>query len=103
MNRKCEVCGQTKADGEFSKAYPNRCKKCVAQKARESRAAKSVQEDMAGIIIPGTVLDSLPDWEQRRYDLALTIFLNELSTGSAGIVAARHAREAADNFIKEMK
>lgn len=53
--------------------------------------------------IPGTILDSQPDWEQRRYDLALTIFLEALHDGEPPLLAAQQARDAADNFITTMQ
>lgn len=44
--KKCEVCGETKPVGEFSKSYPRRCKACVAEHMREvRRAAKAGCED----------------------------------------------------------
>lgn len=35
--RKCEICGKTKPQNEFSKSYKNRCKTCVADLTREKR------------------------------------------------------------------
>lgn len=43
--KKCEVCGETKPVGEFSKSYPRRCKECVAQHMREVRRAARQQDD----------------------------------------------------------
>lgn len=38
-HKKCEVCGETKPVGEFSKSYPRRCKECVARHTRMLRRA----------------------------------------------------------------
>lgn len=35
--KKCEICGQFKPLGDFSKSYKNRCKPCVAEAARNER------------------------------------------------------------------
>lgn len=44
--KKCEVCGETKPVGDFSKSYPRQCKECVAQHMREVRRA--AREDNRG-------------------------------------------------------
>lgn len=36
--RICILCGETKPLDDFSKSYPYRCKKCVAEQARIKRA-----------------------------------------------------------------
>lgn len=36
--KNCEVCGEMKPLDDFSKSYPNRCKKCVAEQTRIKRA-----------------------------------------------------------------
>lgn len=38
--KKCEVCGEKKPIQDFSKAYKNRCKACVAAEARMHRASQ---------------------------------------------------------------
>lgn len=38
--KKCEVCGEIKPIQDFSKAYKNRCKACVAAEARMHRASQ---------------------------------------------------------------
>lgn len=38
ITKKCEICGEIKFIGEFSKSYKNRCKKCVAEQTRSVRA-----------------------------------------------------------------
>lgn len=35
--KKCDICGQYKPLGNFSKSYKNRCKACVAEAARNER------------------------------------------------------------------
>ena len=35
--KKCEICGQMKPLGDFSKSYKHRCKACVAEAARSDR------------------------------------------------------------------
>lgn len=97
--RTCEICGRPTDEADFSKSYKRRCKECVAREAREARAAKAEND----ITIPGTVLDSQPDWEQRRYDLGVTIFLNQLALCTPPTIAARQAQEAADQFIDQMR
>lgn len=47
--KKCEVCGEKKPIQDFSKAYKNRCKACVAAEARMHRAS---QESAAERIRP---------------------------------------------------
>lgn len=102
--RTCEICGRPTAEADFSKSYKRRCKECVARGAREARQGKAEGSDsLLDIDIPGTVLDGQPNWEQRRYDVALTIFLNELERGQPFHIAARNAREAADKFINEIR
>lgn len=44
-DKKCEVCGETKPVGEFSKSYPRRCRECVAQHMREVRRAAKAMND----------------------------------------------------------
>lgn len=102
--RTCEICGRPTDDADFSKSYKRRCKECVAREAREARAVKTATEGEPEYIrIPGTCLDDTPDWEQRRYDLALTIFLEALHEGELPHTAAQQARDAADNFITIMQ
>lgn len=40
ITKKCAICGEIKFIGEFSKYYPNRCKKCVAEQVRNKHALK---------------------------------------------------------------
>lgn len=47
--KKCEVCGEKKSIQDFSKAYKNRCKACVAAEARMHRASQDAE---AGRIKP---------------------------------------------------
>ncbi|MBD5195438.1 MAG: hypothetical protein HDS87_06930 [Bacteroidales bacterium] len=35
--KKCEICGQMKPLGDFSKSYKHRCKACVAELVRNNR------------------------------------------------------------------
>ena len=37
----CQICGQEKPAEAFSKSYPNRCRECVAEAARDKRQAKA--------------------------------------------------------------
>ena len=97
--RTCEICGRPTDEADFSKSYKHRCRECVAREAREARAAKTEND----IIIPGTILDGQPDWEQRRYDLGMTIFLNQLELNTPPTIAAKQAQEAADKFINQMR
>lgn len=102
--RICEICGRPTAEADFSKSYKHRCKECVAREAREARQVKAEgTDDLLNIDIPGTVLDGQPNWEQRRYDVALTIFLNDLNQGVTLHYAVQHAREAADLFINAIR
>lgn len=102
--RTCEICGRPTDEADFSKSYKRRCKECVAREAREARAAKTGAEgDTEYIRIPGTCLDDTPDWEQRRYDLGVTIFLNQLALCTTPTIAAKQAQEAADRFIDQMR
>lgn len=38
ITKKCEICGEIKFIGDFSKSYKNRCKSCVAEHTRSIRA-----------------------------------------------------------------
>lgn len=42
ITKKCEICGAVKPIEEFSKSYRNRCKKCVAEQARNMRELKKI-------------------------------------------------------------
>lgn len=105
--KKCDTCGQTKTEEEFSKSYRNRCKECVARFMRESRAAAKAAEESNTLIIPelpGTILDDKPNWEERRYTIALDVFYHSLFTEHISPrEAAATARRAADAFIDELK
>lgn len=116
-NKVCQICGQEKPAEAFSKSYPNRCRECVAEQARKRRKLKpKLKGNHAPIIITDDpVFNSLPDflqedkpkepdWEQRRYDLALGIFLNYLyNERYTPADAANEARDAADQFINTMQ
>ena len=102
--RTCEICGRPTAEADFSKSYKRRCKECVAREAREARQGKAEDSDtLLDIDIPGTVLDAQPNWEQRRYDVALKVFFYELDQKVTPRCAAQHARQYADWFINEMR
>lgn len=42
--KKCEICGQMKPLGDFSKSYKHRCKACVAEAARNDRKNQKEHE-----------------------------------------------------------
>lgn len=42
ITKKCEICGEIKYIGEFSKSYRNRCKKCVAEQERNMRELRKI-------------------------------------------------------------
>lgn len=42
ITKRCEICGEIKYIVEFSKSYRNRCKKCVAEQARNVRQLKKI-------------------------------------------------------------
>ncbi|MBD5204988.1 MAG: hypothetical protein HDS84_01225 [Bacteroidales bacterium] len=46
--KKCEICGQMKPLGDFSKSYKHRCKACVAEAARSYRKNQKVNEHHLG-------------------------------------------------------
>lgn len=96
--RKCEICGQIKGQAEFSKSYRNRCKECVAEMARESRgAAKTAAENLAKISTLRLASPTQPDWEQRRYEIALALFISPF------YLTAEEAVMNADDLIKALK
>ncbi len=108
--RKCEICGQQKNEAEFSKSYKHRCKECVAEAARAERAAKSknTNETLKNVLkilpeVPGTILDTQPDWEQRRYEVAKEIFFNMIGNYQPPHLAAKQAAAAANAFIKALQ
>lgn len=51
----------------------------------------------ADIEIPGTCLDTTPDWEQRRYEIALALF------ASPHYLTAEEAVMNADDLIRELQ
>lgn len=52
--KKCEICGQYKPFGDFSKSYKNRCKACVAEAARnERKQIKDLEYKRAEALING--------------------------------------------------
>lgn len=119
-NKVCQICGQEKPAEAFSKSYPKRkrkrCRDCVLEQARKRRKLKPKLNGHAPVIITDDpVFNPLPDflqegkpqepdWEQRRYDLALAIFhkLSASDFHNPGI-AARRAKEAATTFINLMR
>lgn len=116
-NKVCQICGQEKPAEAFSKSYPNRCRDCVAEQARKRRKLKPKLngEHAPVIIIDDPVFNPLPDflqeakpqepdWEQRRYDLALAIFYKlTASDFKNAAAAAKRAKEAATTFINVMQ
>lgn len=67
--KKCTVCGKEKPLSEMSKSYPTRCKECVAEHTRMVRQrARNQQEE------PVAPAEPYIDWEQRRYEIAKTIY-----------------------------
>ena len=107
MNNKiCEVCGQEKPAEAFSKSYKNRCRDCVAEQARQKRQNKDTGKGQPdGDDTPGTVLETQPDWELRRYALALSLFRESISIGGwlSAKEAAADAVETATTFINAIK
>lgn len=108
-NKVCQICGQEKPAEAFSKSYPNRCRECVAEAARNKRQKKAD----APLIIDNSHL--LPDflrddiapqgdkWEARHYDLALSLFQRYLEDFADPAEAAKFAKNAADKFINIMQ
>lgn len=45
VTKKCEICGEIKQIVEFSKSYRNRCKQCVAEQTRNTRALNKAAKD----------------------------------------------------------
>lgn len=45
VTKKCAICGEIKPIEEFSKSYPNRCKKCVAEHTRSVRVLNRISKD----------------------------------------------------------
>lgn len=115
-NKVCQICGQEKPAEAFSKSYPNRCRDCVAAQTRKRRIKAKLNGKQAPVIIPDDpVFNPLPDflqegkpqepdWEQRRYDLALAIF-HKLTASDFrnSATAAKRAKEAAAIFINLMR
>lgn len=113
-NKVCQICGQEKPAEAFSKSYPNRCRDCVAAQSRKRRKKAKLNGKQAPVIITDDpVFNPLPDflqeakpqepdWEQRRYDLALAIFQKLLDRHTPEI-AARSAKETATIFINKMR
>lgn len=110
--KKCDTCGRTKTEEEFSKSYRNRCKECVARFMRESRAAAKAAEETNTLIIPelpGTILDDKPNWEERRYEIAKDMMAAFLSNSCSNVYAgdierkAHDAVEYADALIAELR
>ena len=112
----CQICGQEKPAEAFSKSYPNRCRDCVAAQTRKRRKKAKLNGKEAPVIITDDpVFNPLPDflqegkpqepdWEQRRYDLALAIFHKLSATNfSNAWIAAKKAKEAATTFINQMR
>lgn len=98
--RTCEICGRPTAEADFSKSYKNRCKEYVAREAREARAQAKADEPekiIADLEIPGTCLDSTPDWEHRRYEIALALF------ASPHNLTAEEAVMNADDLIRALQ
>lgn len=96
--RTCEICGRPTDEADFSKSYKRRCKECVAREARKARAAKTgVEGETEYIRIPGTCLDDTPDWEQRRYEIALAMFASPYQ------LTAEEAVMNADELIEALK
>ncbi len=95
----CEVCGETKHISEFSKAYPRRCKACVAEQARLARSAD--KKDKKEMLIKQW--NDPIDWEQRRYEIAkecvAVLMRNEITLEDAAKVSV----EQADALIAELK
>lgn len=105
-NKICVVCHQEKPAEAFSKSYKNRCRDCVAKLARQKRLNKNnsqIQPDWDNI--PGDLLETQPDWEARRYDLALSLFRESISIGGwlSAKEAAADALETATTFINTLK
>lgn len=42
ITKRCEICGEIKYIGDFSKSYPKRCKKCFAEQVRNTRELNKV-------------------------------------------------------------
>lgn len=96
--RTCEICGRLTDEADFSKSYKHRCKECVAREARKARATKTGAEGETEYIrIPGTCLDETPDWEQRRYEIALAMFASPYH------LTAEEAVMNADELIEALK
>ena len=98
--KKCAVCGKEKPLSEMSKSYPTRCKECVAEHTRlvRQRARNQQKEPLA-------TAEPHIDWEQRRYEIAKTIYpavINAIPPKSAGR-AGKTAVIFADMMIKELK
>ena len=116
-NKVCQICGQEKPAEAFSRSYPNRCRDCVAEQARKRRKLKpKLNGEHAPVIITDDpVFNPLPDflqeakpqepdWEQRRYDLALAIFHKLTASDFKNAApAAKRAKEAATTFINVMQ
>lgn len=98
--KKCAVCGKEKPLSEMSKSYPTRCKECVAEHTRLVRQrAKNQQEE------PLAPAEPEIDWEQRRYEIAKTIYpavINAMPPKNVEI-AGKSAVMFADMLIKELK
>lgn len=105
-NKICEVCGQEKPAEAFSKSYKNRCRQCVAELARYKRLHRDnsqIQPDWDNIT--SELLESQPDWEARRYSLALSLFRSNLEPCGCcdPQEAATEAVTAANIFINTIK
>ena len=101
----CEVCSETKHISEFSKAYPRRCKACVAEQARLARSTD--KENNKRMLIKQW--NDPIDWEQRRYEIAKEMMAtverhNNTSMGFRNpTMQAQYAIECADALIAELK
>lgn len=97
----CEVCGETKHISEFSKAYPRRCKACVAEQARLARSTDKKEKDNKRMLIKQW--NDPIDWEQRRYEIAkecvAVLMRNEITLEDAAKISV----EQADALIYELK
>lgn len=68
--KQCEICGEAKPLSQFSKSYPNRCRKCVAEQTRRQRKGNGIHATT--VIFDDPIPRTAPtpeDKASKRYEL----------------------------------
>lgn len=113
MEKKCEICGQTKPQSEFSKAYKCRCKSCVAEAARNERMRyKNLEKECMQALQPQQQFTQTTYTPNPRYVIATAAMQGLLSNPAIHSESltiqeiedlAQVATKCADSLMKKLE